>query len=236
MPYKRPIGYRTPKEIVESTPFIRRTEASFTKKKGPFQELKEISVRRTKDSTLPDFNKIENSASHSHITKSVKSYVPPSIQDITGAVGNSILHNIHTYEIFIIDKKSGKNIGRTFFSLTKKTNKIIKDEYNKNKDFVSDKYIQKAYFKNNPKRLEDLKNDKGLYATVKKKLLFQRLLEDRVFSENKFHLPSLGYRRVLVPVSEYVQILQKEFGLQLRFVAMPGYKFNPEKVIFDKIK
>jgi len=243
MPYKKPIGYRIPKEVVESTIDIRTKEATFTKKKGPFQELKEISIIRKKNHARPDFEKVEDNIFHSHINYRYSiNNVVPSLKDISALLDASHHKNIYFSKIFIIDKKTGKNIGRTFYTFTNKTDKLIQKEYNKSKQILSDDYIKKYIVKGNPglknypNLIDELKTNKKLYNHLVKRILFEKYIADKVYSVRKFNIWKLRYERHIIPTKNFLNFLELELGIKIRFVAMPGYKFNKDKIMFEKEK
>ena len=235
--YIKPEGYRTPKEIVESTPYINKREAIFTKKKGPFSELEEISRVRKKRTVSLNLSKLQDKTYHSHVNRRLNDKPAlPSVGDIAGHIDKLFFKNIDVEGIFIIDKKTSKNIGRTFFTFTKKTDKIINEEYKKYKHTVRDQDIIDSYCKSNPEAINILKDDYAFYNMVRKRILFDKLLREKLYPEKKFNLMQLRFKNKIPPVKVYLDILNNYFGIKVRFVPMPGYKFNPDKASFEKIK
>ena len=116
MPYLKPSGYKIPKEVVEHTPDIKKKEAVFTKKNAPFSELEKINGIATKDSVEFNSHFLKDRFYHTHIQpKNIKaSYIcMPSWEDIVDHF-NQKSRKMYISGIFIIDEKTGKNIGRTF--------------------------------------------------------------------------------------------------------------------------
>ena len=204
--YVKPIGYRTSKEIVESTPNITKKEAIFTKKNAPFSELEEISKIRNKRTVSLNLGKLQDRAYHSHISRRFNDKPAlPSVGDIAGHVDKLFFKNIDIEGILIIDKKTSKNIGRTFFTFTKKTNKIINEEYKKYKHTITDKDIIESYCKNNPEAINILKNDYAFYNMVKKRILFERLLREKLYTKKKFDLMQLRIKNKMPPTKVYLE-------------------------------
>ncbi len=232
--YVKPVGYRTPKEIIESTVDIKKKEATFTKKKGPFEELKEISLNRTTEKVFTDFTKIEDRLYHSHILSKDRIEALPSSGDIAGHLDKLYFYNLNIEGIFVVDPKSGTNIGRTFFTFTSKTNKIITEEYKKYKHTITDDDIRKLYYKSDPEMFNQLKQDYSYYNVVRKRILFEALLNSKLYTKRKFSFKKIMFLEKIESSKKYIDILNNFFGIKIRFVPMPGYKFNKEKIIFER--
>ncbi|HOD89932.1 MAG TPA: hypothetical protein PKK56_02545 [archaeon] len=231
MPYLKPSGYKIPKEVVEHTPDIKKKEAVFTKKKGPFSKFKQIGFDRKKNWIDYFPSDIKDRLYHTHIqSKDWKVYFicTPSIIDLISYYTERKTNNIPIQGIFVIDEKTGKNIGRTFYMFTDKTDKIIDDLYKRYKKVVSKKESD-PFIKNlllncdeDTKKLLESNTDTDVFQ--KKQILFQLLLEQKTNQNTN----------VVLSKKEYYDILTKDLGIKIRFVSMPGYKFNKEKFIFEK--
>lgn len=219
MPYKKPVGYRTPHQIIESTFDIHKKEAVYTKKKGAFQELKQISKERTKDNTTYNLFSAEDKIHHTHPNKNIKA-ATPSRADLVSFF-NAYNHGVKNNQaISIMDTKTGKEMGRTHFTFTPKTLEVINKEYLKytyNKGSLERSpetdYIKSLLFD------IKLKSKLGIKFDLIKVLSGGLLSANHTFNNKK-----------------YISVLEKEFGIKIRFVSMPGYKFNKEKMIFEKEK
>jgi len=212
--YIRPEGYRTPKNIVESTPNIKKKEAIFTKEKGPFNEWYEISRKgtRAEGSAWFDPSLVKDKLHHTHSTyRGNKRILLPSRNDLSTFLKQYYKKGINNQGISIIDHKTGKITGRTHFTFTNKTIELI--------DKIYTKYIS-------------TRNSLDRVQTINyiKTLLFDELLRSKIGSNyNLIKIFSMNRKK-------FIKILEHDFGIKLRFVPMPGYKFNPQKVMFEKIK
>ncbi len=240
MPNKRPLGYKTPHQIIESTHKINKYEVLFTKEKGSFKELKQNSKPLYRNVVSEYFNKDMNfkKSLHNHIyTKKI--LIIPSPSDL---VVNYYEHHLYPntsnlYTISLIKRK--KEVGRTHYMLTEKTYKLVDDIYKKHKnelgiykdDVIS--YIQglmqdsKIVYSPDLYYKELEKNHKDLFVLYHKMFFFDDVLE------------TYALRSVIPTVKDRKQLINKlvnDLGIKIRFTPMPGYKFNPEKIIFEKSK
>ncbi len=223
MLYKKPIEYKTPHEIIKSTSDITTLEANFTKKKGPFQEWKEISNKRYPDATIWEYSKLEDRRFHTHIIDTVKYPTIPSCSDI--AIHLRYMQKIPIEHIMIIDPKINKAIGYTSFLFTSKTEKIINnlgEYYKKYKQNITDTSIRNRFGTNN---VEDI---------FRKRLIFEDILTQELYPDKEYNSGKKDFVYAIISPNKYIDILRNKFGIQLRFTPMPGYKFNPEKIIFEK--
>jgi hypothetical protein len=223
--YIKPEGYRTPHEIIKDTPDITISEANFTKKKGPFQEWKEISNKRYLNETNWDYNKLEDRRFHTHIIGSVKYPTIPSCCDI--AVHLRYMKKIPVEHIMLIDPKTNKAIGYTSFAFTSKTEKIIDniEEYYKTyKQNITDISIKNRFGTNN------------IGNIFKKRLIFEDVLIQELYPHKYYDNEQKNFAYSIVHPNKYIDILKNKFGIKIRFVPMPGYKFNPKKIMFEKEK
>jgi hypothetical protein len=227
MPYKKPINYKTPKEVLESTPKIKKKEAIFTKGNGPFLEYEEISTKRRKHNVIYSENKLKNKLYHTHIQyqKKINSSAFPSIQDLTVFFLDRSLRDISYEAIFVIDEKTGKNIGRSVYTFTPKTDKVISNLLEKYNDMFSKKKSDSIIY-NIFQNYDDLTIKKLLdpdpnsNQLLKKKILFKEILEDKHKNSSSIH--------------DFYDFLINDLGIKIRFVPMPGYKFNKETFRFEK--
>lgn len=234
--YRKPEGYKTPKQIIESTSDITKTEAFFTKKKGPFSKLEEIGLNRSIEEVFTDFTKLKDRSYHSHILVKDGFEAIPSIGDITSHLDKLYSNNINIEGIFVIDPKTGQNIGRTFFTFTSKTDKIITEEYKKYKSIIADEDIKQLYYKSDPELFNKLKKDYNYYNVVRKRLLFEGLLHRKLYTKRKLNFKKRIFEDRTESPKKYIELLDNFFGIKIRFVPMPGYEFNNKKMIFEKLK
>ncbi|MEI8364743.1 MAG: hypothetical protein WCF78_04805, partial [archaeon] len=127
----------------------------------------------------------------------------------------------------------------THYMLTEKTYKLVDDIYKKHKnelgiykdDVIS--YIQglmqdsKIVYSPDLYYKELEKNHKDLFVLYHKMFFFDDVLE------------TYALRSVIPTVKDRKQLINKlvnDLGIKIRFTPMPGYKFNPEKIIFEKSK
>ncbi len=227
MPYLKPSGYKIPKEVVEHTPDIKKKEAVFTKKNAPFSELEKINGIATKDSVEFNSHFLKDRFYHTHIQpKNIKaSYIcMPSWEDIVSYFNQKKGRKMYISGIFIIDEKTGKNIGRTFYTFTDKTDKLIDNLYERYKKFISkdaeDSLIKELLLNCDEYTKKLLESNIVSDVLHKKRILLQLFLKQKL--NNK------------LSIKEYYNVLTKDLGIKIRFVPMPGYKFNKNKLSFEK--
>ncbi|HOD89933.1 MAG TPA: hypothetical protein PKK56_02550 [archaeon] len=226
MSYPKPRGYKIPKDVIESTSNINKKEAVFTKKKDPFSKLKQIGINREKNSVDYYSGNVKDRLYHTHV-QSIDEYYfmcMPSVTDLISYYKQRKKNNIPIQGIFIIDEKTGKNIGRTFFTFTNNTEKIIDTLYKRYKKFISknedDSLIKELLFTSDSSAIKILTSNVGSNVFQKKQILFQ------LFLNKKMNDNQSERRRY--------DILTKDLGIKIRFVPMPGYKFNKETFRFEK--
>jgi hypothetical protein len=226
MAYKKPQGYKTPHEIFKlHKKDMKKHEVSFIKDKGPFKEVKLNSSLKQKEK-----NKIEKLISdkahsfliHNHPISSAykKTHYLPSSADIIKAYFKYLENPKSTNVILVTDK--GKEIGRIHFRLSDKTIEVLNNYLNNNKQYLRDKKISEksakqiylTYFINNLAiyNPEELKKVSSFYGIKKKYRLITTIKSN----------------------PEQLKIFLYKLNIQFRFVSMPGYKFNKEKMIFEK--
>ncbi len=229
MPYKKPSGYRTPKEIIESHNGINKYETIFVKNKGPFEELKINSKSKSREGVVSNLKETFDYDLHNHIyskkDKNNRLSSVPSTTDIISAYERCLEKPNSASIISIIS--NGKEIGRTHFKITEKTIKLLSEYLEKNEHYKKEK----------KESLQDKGSQRVLKGIYINSFMSSKLYDKKTIQKRSF--PWIRTKRetryIAKPVIEYYKTLENEFGIKIRFVAMPGYKFNPEKIIFEKI-
>ncbi len=268
MPYKKPKKhekpkeYKTPYEKIESIFGVGKFEVGFTKQKGPYKELIDISILRTdKNVGIPN-TRIKDKFYHTHIIKRLankfienKFVILPSSIDVVNLIHLKIIHNESRSAIFIIDPNSKKEVGRTFFEISNKAEQYINKLYNKNKEknlnSIQNKLIKDLLKDINfPTKLKEtifsfLDKNKSSIALNHLISKISKDYSDKVklnveigrkqaFLKDKIEqeLGILNNSMSLTPQS-YLDLFVK-LGIKFRFVPMPGYKLNKKTMIFEK--
>jgi len=148
----------------------------------------------------------------------------PSWEDIVSHFNQKKGRKMYISGIFIIDEKTGKNIGRTFYTFTDKTDKLINNLYERYKKFISkdaeDSLIKELLLNCDEYTKKLLESNIVSDVLHKKRILLQLFLKQKL--NNK------------LSIKEYYNVLTKDLGIKIRFVPMPGYKFNKNKLLFEK--
>jgi hypothetical protein len=86
--------------------------------------------------------------------------------------------------------------------------------------------------------LQDEGSQRVLKEMYINSFLFSKLYDKKIIEKRPF--PWFRKKRetkyLAKPITKYLDILENELGLKVRFVPMPGYKFNSEKIMFEKEK
>lgn len=225
-----------PHKFIENTPDIARKEAAFLKYGS---DMIEYSKERKSNEVLPDMEKYLEFEKkhpgkpilkiHTHSSGPEGNQMPSSA-DISVMVIDYLRHyylkpelkksNIITQEdlrfakpsIISIADENGKEIGRVHVHLTPKVINTLKD----------------SYLGANPKSRE----------LMKKKIsdnIAQVIYEKFLKKFKKIPNYTANQQEIIVSYSTkyyYENVL----GLHMHFNPMPGYKYNPKKFVFEKIK
>jgi len=228
--YIKPVGYRAPKEIIESHNGINKYETIFVKNKGPFEELKTNSKSKSREGVVSNLKETFDYDLHNHIyskkDKNNRLSSVPSTTDIISAYERCLEKPNSASIISIIS--NGKEIGRTHFKITEKTIKLLSEYLEKNEHYKKEK----------KESLQDKGSQRVLKGMYINSFLSSKLYEKKIIVTRSF--PWFRKKRVSKYVarsnSEYLNIIENEFGIKIRFVPMPGYTFNKEKILFEKDK
>ena len=194
----------TPHKIIEKTHKVNELEAVFTKEKGKNSKLKELSAIRRKNSGKFIFEDIKNRFYHTHILDSLKER-NKLIPSQEDIVASSIL-------------KRYKNVKNNGICLIYKGKEIGRVHYRLSEEFIKD-------IKEGTKRAKKTNKD------INEVDFFNGFLKLRVSNIYSFNI--LKEEMTLEKQIKIINELRKE-GVQIRYKAMPGYKFNEKTMLFEK--
>ncbi|MDD3178223.1 MAG: hypothetical protein PHR26_01760 [Candidatus ainarchaeum sp.] len=194
----------TPHKIIEKTYKINELEAAFTKEKGKNSKLKEINAVRRKDSGKFVLGDIKDKFYHTHILDSLKER-NKLIPSPEDIVTSSLL-------------KRYKNVKNNGVFLIHKGKEIGKIHFR-----LSDKFIKDI--REGTERASKTNKD------INKVDFFNAFLKLRISNIYSFNI--LKDKMTLEKQVKIINELKKE-GIQIKYKAMPGYKFNEKTMLFEK--
>ncbi len=222
MRYKRPAGYRTPHEIIESVKDISKREISFGKNKGPLNEISENSKKREGHRVFKNKQDYDYNL-HNHIIKrylfskkaklSASYSVFPSTQDLVSVYSSYLKTGKISSDIISIIKNK-KEIGRVHFHIDKfllnfeksllEIKRYLAEKNTSLKDKGSQDMLKIIY-------LNSFLSSKFYVKATKKRSILN------IFSSRG----SLTYYQLLEPKQYFSELIK--IGLVIKHVPMPGY-------------
>jgi len=217
-----PKKYKTLNQAITATPGNTKKEIKIAKVGKKYIVInsngKEHSVTYTEDALRKVFPKKRSKLIHTHVS-GIKEL--PSASDIANMVSHYIKYNKDFDAISVMDAANGKESGRIGILLTKNTKEYIKKNFDYDTlDDLNGKLV--AFRDHIRQRIHHVR-----YKEATRYLLNKGISKSSPEYEGK--LKEIQKKLVL-------RYFINSLKIKIRFVPMPGYKFNKETVSFEKIK
>jgi len=217
-----PKKYKTLNQAITATPENTKKEIKIAKVGKKYIVInsngKERSVTYTEDTLRNVFPKKRSKLIHTHVS-GIKEL--PSGSDIANLISHYIKYNKDFDAISVMDTGNGKESGRIGILLTKEAKEYIKKEFDY--DTLDDLDGMLDAFRDHISQ----RIDRVGYRDAVRYLLSKGISKS-----------SPQYEGTLKDVQKKIVLryFRNSLKLRLKFVPMPGYKFNKETVSFEKIK